>query len=324
MHVKAISRSRGRSSTAAAAYRSACRIADERTGEVHDYARKGGVERCAVLLPEGAPARFADRSELWNAVEAAERRKDSQVAREVEVSLPVELGPGERWELVRGFAERELVALGMCADVCVHDKGDGNPHAHIMLTTRSVGPDGFGPKERAWNDKALLQLWREAWERDQNAALEAAGSAARVDCRSYAARGVAAAPQRHEGPAVAAVERRARARAEKEGRGYEPVTDARRSNEAVKALNAALAAASRALAAAREALPQAARDLAKRLRASERARRIAMREQDGRRRAWGASWAAARRVSDLSEANARNGAVRASKAPQAAMPRRRM
>lgn len=270
MTAKVIGRSAGRSATAAAAYRSASRIEDARTGLVHDYERKGGVVRDEVLLPRDAPERWLDRSELWNAVEAAERRKDSQLAREFELALPRELDRGEQWELARGWAERELVSRGMCADVCMHDKGDGNPHAHVMATTRELGPDGFGAKNRDWNDRALLEHWRESWERDQNAALERAYERARtpeaerayVDCRSYEARGVDREPTRHEGPAVRAVEDRERGRCAAEGREYEPVTERARENERVRERNAAMERVRQALEGARRRM----RELADRLR----------------------------------------------------------
>lgn len=156
MCCKVISRGQGRSATAAAAYRAAERIFDRRTGIEHDYSRKQGVVRDEVLLPRDAPEPYRDRSELWNAVEESERRSNSQLAREFELALPRELCRDEQFDLARGWAERKLVSRGMCADVCMHDRGDGNPHAHIMATTREVGPEGFTVKNRDWNDKALL------------------------------------------------------------------------------------------------------------------------------------------------------------------------
>lgn len=245
---KVISRGQGRSATAAAAYRAAERIYDRRTGLEHDYSCKQGVVRSEVLLPRDAPERWLDRGELWNDVEAAERRCDSQVAREFELALPRELCRDEQFELARGWAERELVSRGMCADVCMHDRGDGNPHAHIMCTTREAAPDGFGAKNRDWNDKALLVDLRKSWERDQNAALERHYERERtperdrayVDCRSHEARGIDREPTVHEGPVVRAMESRERERCAAEGREYAPVTDRARENEAVRERNAAL------------------------------------------------------------------------------------
>lgn len=244
MCCKVISRGQGRSATAAAAYRAAERICDRRTGLEHDYERKRGVVRSEVLLPRDAPERWLDRGELWNDVEAAERRRDSQVAREYELALPRELSRDEQFELARGWADRELVSRGMCANVCMHDRGDGNPHAHIMCATREAGPDGFGAKNRDWNDKALLVDLRKSWERDQNAALERAyertpeRDRAYVDCRSYAARGIDREPTVHEGPAVRAMESRERERCAAEGREYAPVTDRARENEQIMERNA--------------------------------------------------------------------------------------
>ena len=247
LSAKPIKRSLGRSACAAAAYRSGELIRDDRRGCEHDYTRRGGVDRehCAVMLPEGAPGRWADRSTLWNEVEAAEKRKDAQLAREVEVSLPRELDADERFALARDFAQREFVDRGMVADLCIHDKGDGNPHAHIMLTTRNVEDGAFGGKERAWNDKALLQQWREGWERDQNLALErvydregvADEERSYVDCRSFKDRGVDREPTQHEGYRVRAMEARERERCEDAGIEYEPVTTVAARNAAVRERN---------------------------------------------------------------------------------------
>ena len=142
LRVSVISRSQGRSATAAIAYRVAERIADRRTGLVFDYAAKAGVEHTEILAPSHAPDWVSDRSELWNRVEEAETRKNSQVAREVRVALPAELTHAERVELVRGFASEQFVDRGMVADVALHAPGrdgdDRNHHAHILLTTREV------------------------------------------------------------------------------------------------------------------------------------------------------------------------------------------
>ena len=114
---------------------------------------------------------------LWNAVEHSEKRKDSQVAREVEVALPTELTLDQQRELVRSFARSQFVDAGMVADIAIHHAKGENPHAHILLTMRDIGPDGFGQKNRSWNDKALLQNWREAWEVQTNQALRGQGTA---------------------------------------------------------------------------------------------------------------------------------------------------
>ena len=192
-HLRAsvISRSQGRSATAAAAYRTAERITDARTGLTFDYASRGGVEHTEILAPNDAPDWAYDRSELWNRVEAAERRVNSQVAREIRVALPDELGPDERAELVRDFCQEQFVERGMVADIALHapsDAGDErNHHAHILLTTRRIGPDGFTTKDRDWNKTEALEGWRESWSRDTNAALERAGLEERVDHRTLEA-----------------------------------------------------------------------------------------------------------------------------------------
>jgi hypothetical protein len=192
-HLRAlmISRSQGRSATAAIAYRVAERIEDRRTGLVFDYAARGGVDHTEILAPDHAPDWVRDRSELWNRVEESETRKNSQVAREVRVALPAELTHAQRVELVRDFAQEQFVDRGMIADIALHAPGrdgdDRNHHAHILLTTREIGPEGFTTKNRDWNKVEVLEGWREAWARDSNAALERAGIEDRVDHRTLVA-----------------------------------------------------------------------------------------------------------------------------------------
>ncbi|MGR3704069.1 MobQ family relaxase [Sulfitobacter sp.] len=185
---KVISRARGRSSVAAAAYRAAERLRDERQGLEHDYSRKGGVVHSEVMAPENAPDWMQDRDQLWNAVEAVEKRRDAQLAREIEVALPRELDLGEQLELLRGFVQREFIDRGMIADMVIHvgkaRDGQSQPHSHIMLTMRELIGEGFGKKDRSWNASDLLMGWREAWARDANAALDRAGRAERIDHRS--------------------------------------------------------------------------------------------------------------------------------------------
>lgn len=188
LSAKVIGRKAGRSAVAAAAYRVAGRLRDERQGIAHDYSRKGGVVHAEIMAPDNAPDWMRDRDQLWNAVEAIEKRKDAQLAREIEVALPRELDRGERLELLRGFVQREFIDRGMIADVAVHEgrarDGHGQPHAHVMLTMRELTGDGFGQKDRSWNAPDLLMGWREAWARDANTALERAGWSERIDHRS--------------------------------------------------------------------------------------------------------------------------------------------
>ena len=188
--------------------RSASRLVDSRTESVHDYTRKGGVDFTTVLAPDAAPAWMLDRSALWNAVEAAERRKDAQVAREVEVALPRELGLAQMRDLVTSYATSQFVAQGMVADVAIHHASGGNPHAHILLTTRQVSEAGFGSKNRAWNDKGQVEQWREAWAQQTNVALERVGHEARIDHRTLEAQGIERWPQVHLGPHVVEMEGR--------------------------------------------------------------------------------------------------------------------
>ena len=188
LSAQALSRSRGASAVAAAAYRSGSDLLDERTGERHDYSRRRGVDAAEIVAPEGAPGWALGRATLWNAAEGAERRKNSQVAREVRVAIPSELGRGESRDLVREFAREQFAARGMVADIAWHGAGGENPHAHILLTMRRIEGEGFSKrKEREWNSKGALRGWRQAWERAANRALERSGSAERIDCRTLQA-----------------------------------------------------------------------------------------------------------------------------------------
>lgn len=205
---KVIGRSSGRSATGAAAYRAGEKIVDHRTGLIHDYTRKGGVDHAQIIAPAGAPEWATDRSALWNEVEAAEKRKDAQLCREVEVAIPRELTVDQQRQLVLDFAREQFVARGMVADVAFHHQDGENPHAHILLTTRTIGPDGFGQKAREWNDRALLEQWRSQWAEHANRALERAGHAERIDHRSLADQGIDRQPTQHLGPTATAIERR--------------------------------------------------------------------------------------------------------------------
>jgi len=208
-----ISRSQGRSVTAAAAYRSANVIADARTGEIHDYTRKGGVEWTEIMAPQNAPAWTQNREKLWNMVEKKESRVDSQLAREVQLSLPHELNFEQRRNLVRDFVNREFVGRGMIADIAMHkpDRGGDqrNFHVHVLLTTREIGPEGFGKKNRAWNSREELTAMRAAWAEIQNAHLRQhlGPQAPQVSHLSYADRGEDKAATIHLGPIATGMER---------------------------------------------------------------------------------------------------------------------
>jgi hypothetical protein len=209
-----IGRSTGRSATGAAAYRAGIRITDERSGLMHDYGRKSGVLHTEIFTPPGAPEWMSDRARLWNAVEAAEKRKDAQLAREILLNLPHELSDAQRLELVRDFVRSEFVSLGMVADVAIHaphrQGDDRNYHAHIMLTMRAPTGDGFGPKARDWNTADRLEQWREDWAACQNRALERAGRPERVDHRSLEAQGIDREPEPKLGPVATKMERAGR------------------------------------------------------------------------------------------------------------------
>ena len=221
---------------AAAAYRSGEKLVNEWDGLTHDYTKKGGVVHTEIMLPTHAPPEFADRSTLWNSVEQIEKSSDAQLAREIEVALPVELSRAEQLALVRSFVKDNFVDAGMCADFAIHDKETGNPHAHIMLTIRPIREDGkWGAKCRKvydldgqgqripngkggwknhredttdWNDRANAEKWRAAWAAYTNRALEAAGRPERIDHRSYKRQGVDKIPTVHMGPAASQMERR--------------------------------------------------------------------------------------------------------------------
>jgi Ti-type conjugative transfer relaxase TraA len=208
---KVISRAAGSSAVAAAAYRSAERLHDERLGRSHDFTNKAGVVHSEILLPDGAPDVWQSREQLWNDVEAAELRKDAQLAREIEFAIPREMNKEQGIELAHDFVSREFVARGMVADLNVHwDIGaDGlaKPHAHVMLTMREVATDesgdvGFGAKVREWNRTELLTGWREAWSAHVNERLATLDIDARVDHRSLEAQGIDLEPQHKIGPAA--------------------------------------------------------------------------------------------------------------------------
>ncbi len=204
---KVISRANGSSALASAAYRSAGRLYDERLDRHHDFTGKSGVVHSEVLTPENVPAELHDREQLWNAVEAGERRRDAQLAREIEFAIPRELNQSQGIELARDFVRDELVSRGMIADLNVHwdigADGQAKPHAHVMLTMRSVDETGFGAKVREWNRSELLERWREAWGTHVNQRLRELGIDARIDHRSFEDQSIDLEPQHKIGPAAA-------------------------------------------------------------------------------------------------------------------------
>ena len=216
LSVKPISRTDGRSATAAAAYRAAIQISDTRTGKLHDYRRKQGVVSAVLLVPEAAPKWAHDRSQVWNAAEIAEVRKNATVAREFEIALPAELNDLQRQQLAHEFAQELVNQHGCIADVAIHQPSGGgdqrNHHAHILLSTRRLGPEGFTDKTRELDDYSSgpkwVHKWRERYAQLQNRYLQQAGCEVRVDHRSYQNQGVDVLPSCHLGPSATAYERR--------------------------------------------------------------------------------------------------------------------
>lgn len=194
-----ISRSQGRSAVACASYRSAEAIIDKRTDQLHDFQKKEhDILYKEIILPKNSPEWIVNRDVLWNAVEQKENRKDAQLAREFNISLPKELSHEQNIELAKDFVKRKFVKLGMIADLCIHKGHKGNeeqPHMHVMLTLREITPNGFGKKVREWNDRALLESWREEWANSVNRSLALHGFDVRVDHRSNAEQGIELEPQ---------------------------------------------------------------------------------------------------------------------------------
>jgi Ti-type conjugative transfer relaxase TraA len=223
--MKPVSRASGRSAVASMAYRAGERLTNERDGITHDYTAKQGVEHAEIVLPEGVNADWArDRSDLWNAAEFAEKRKDARVAREFEVALPHELSAEQRLEATREIAQELANRYGAAVDFAIHAPHDAsdvrNHHAHIMMTTRQVTEDGLGDKtylerENKWllsndlptTDMQLRDL-RQTWENVANERLALAGHDIRIDHRSHMERGLEIAPTEHMGVHATQMERR--------------------------------------------------------------------------------------------------------------------
>ncbi len=228
MNIRIGSKGKGQNAIAAAAYRSGEKLIDKETGLISDYTRKKGVVFSEICLCKNAPAEYKDRSVLWNAVHQIEKNKNAQLWREFEVALPKELSQEEQIATIRDFV-KQLTDRGMCVDWSLHDKGDGNPHAHIMATMRSIMPDGSwaakskfvydldengerifqkvnkqGCKQykshkenyNNWNAAERVEEWRSAWAACCNARLSECNQ---IDHRSYARQGVNQIPTIHEG-----------------------------------------------------------------------------------------------------------------------------
>ena len=235
--IQIIGRSKGRSAVGAAAYRSGEKILNIWDGVTHDYTNKGGVIYKEILLPSHAPPQYAERAVLWNAVEQIEKNKQAQLAREINVALPLELGRGEQIDLVHDYCQKNFVDAGMCADFAIHDNYTGNPHAHILLTMRPLKQDGtwddkqrkvycrdesgnriYDPKTRQyacetiattdWNRREKAELWRSSWAELCNQYLAHIGEKTTLDHRSYERQGISLKPTIHLGPSVTQMERR--------------------------------------------------------------------------------------------------------------------
>jgi hypothetical protein len=208
LNAKVISRGKGQSAIAAAAYRSGERLRDEQADEQKFYkARAERIVFTDIMASKDAPEWAHDRNQLWNQAERAEKRKDAQLAREIEISLPHELTEQQREWLVKDFAREAFVRKGYAVDIAIHapDKtsDDRNHHAHLMVTMRTLGPEGFAAtKDRSLNSKEQMVAWREQWANLANRHLERHGHEARIDHRSLAARGIEQEPTIHLGYAA--------------------------------------------------------------------------------------------------------------------------
>ena len=234
--IKIVSRGKGKSAVAAAAYRSGEKLTNEWDGLTHDYTKKGGVVHSEILLPAHAPPAFSDRSTLWNSVELSEKSNNAQLAREVEIALPVELSREEQTRLVRDYCSSQFVSKGMIADFNLHDTGGGNPHAHILLTMRPMDEKGaWLPKSKkeyvldengerirlpsgrymtrkvdlvGWNNRENAEVWRRAWADLANEFLERNDCPERIDHRSYERQGIEQIPTVHVGVSATQMEKK--------------------------------------------------------------------------------------------------------------------
>ena len=234
--IKIISRGKGKSAVAASAYRSGEKIKNEYDGIIHDFTRKGGIAHTEILLPQNAPQGFLERGTLWNSVEKIEKSKNSQLAREIEVALPKELDREKQINLVREYVKENFVKVGMCADIALHDKNDGNPHCHILLTMRPLNEDTtWGAKSKKeyildengekvklkngnyktrkinttdWNEQDKAEEWRKAWADITNKYLEENSIQEKVDHRSYQRQGIEQIPTIHLGVSATQMEKK--------------------------------------------------------------------------------------------------------------------
>ena len=234
--VKVIQRSKRQSAVASAAYQSGERLFSEYDQKQKYYSHKSEIVHTEIMLPPHAPPEYADRNTLWNAAEAIEKQWNSQLARRFVLAIPRELPRSQYADLIRDYCREFFVSKGMIADFAIHDKGDGNPHAHILLTMRAMDEQGkWLPKSRKvydldengerirlasgrwkshkedtvdWNDQKYAEIWRQGWADTANRYLEAIGNPERLDLRSYARQGIDKIPTVHMGPAVSQLEKK--------------------------------------------------------------------------------------------------------------------
>ena len=234
--IKIIQRSKRQSVVASAAYQSGERLFSEYDQKQKYYSHKSEIVHTEIMLPPHAPPEYADRNTLWNAAEAIEKQWNSQLARRFVLAIPRELPRSQYADLIRDYCREFFVSKGMIADFAIHDKGDGNPHAHILLTMRAMDETGkWLPKSRKvydldengerirlpsgnwkshkedtvdWNDQKYAEIWRQGWADTANRYLEAIGSPERLDLRSYARQGIDKIPTVHMGPAVSQLEKK--------------------------------------------------------------------------------------------------------------------
>ncbi|HDH0905239.1 TPA: MobA/MobL family protein [Klebsiella oxytoca] len=196
---KIVKRSEGMTSVAKAAYHARTRITDDRIGEVFDFSHRTDLHGHIILAPVSAPAHIVESSSaLWNEVERVERQNNGQTARYFDIAIPVELNNDDKKKLVAEYCQKNFVDKGMIADISFHDLDSKNPHAHVMLTLKTITAAGFGKKDRSWNDKNMVVQWRESWATMSNNYLEAAGSEERIDHRSLRTQCVDALTQAEE------------------------------------------------------------------------------------------------------------------------------
>ena len=234
--VKVIQRSKRQSAVASAAYQSGERLFSEYDQKQKYYSHKSEIVHTEIMLPPHAPPEYTDRNTLWNAAEAIEKQWNSQLARRLVLAIPRDIPPAQQADLIRDYCREFFVSKGMIADFAIHDKGDGNPHAHILFTMRGMDEQGrWLPKSRKvydldengerirlpsgnwkshkedtvdWNDQKYGEIWRQAWQDTANRYLEAIGSPERLNLKSYERQGIDKIPTVHMGPAVSYLERK--------------------------------------------------------------------------------------------------------------------